>query len=99
VVRLAALPAQAIIDDFKGKVDFYVYKGQPCARRWPTWPRRVATGQEAANQQAFAYAIKSWNELSEYIRQMYYFMAAGTGLSPRDFFVRSYLKGNPFYNA
>lgn len=35
MVTLAALPEKSIVDGFKGIIDFYVYRGTPCARSWP----------------------------------------------------------------
>ena len=96
MVRLTALPELAIIDQFKGKVDFYEWKGIPCARKWPHWPKRLPTVPEKANQDRFAYAIHAWTNLSEYIKAMYRQMAVGTSLTARDLFMRSYINGNPF---
>lgn len=96
MAKLRAMPSQAIIDQYKGKVDFYLWKGIPCARMWPHWPKRDPTPDEKANQDAFAYAIRAYSLLSNYQRKLYRDMAAGTRAAPRDFFVRSYLNGNPF---
>lgn len=96
LVKLQVLPQQAEIDRLAGVVDFYAYKGQPCARKWPHWPKRVAYAREKANQDRFGYAIHAWNTLPEYIKQMYRNMAAGTSLTARDLFMRSYINGNPF---
>ena len=35
MAKLIALPHQAIIDGFKGTIDFYVWKGLSVARKWP----------------------------------------------------------------
>lgn len=96
MATLDRMPQQAIVDYFRGVVDFYYWKGIPCARRWPHWTKRTATGREKANQDAFAYAIMSWSDLPPFVRQCFYDMTAGTGMTARDFFVRCYLKGNPF---
>lgn len=83
-----------IISAFKGTVDFYLWKGIPCARAWPHWPKREPTPQERANQQTFAYAAKAWALLSEYLKEMYRQMAAGTDWTARDIFTRCYISGH-----
>lgn len=95
MATLDRMPSQAIIDDLKGVIDFYYWKGIPCARRWPTWVKRTATTREKANQDAFTYAIMSYAELPPVVRQFYVEMAAGTNVTARDLFLRAYLKGQP----
>lgn len=85
------MPEQAIIDYFKGTVDFYYWKGIPCARMWPHWPKRVASPLEKANRDAFGYAARMWGQLPEYIKEMYRQMAASTSVTCRDIFQRSYM--------
>lgn len=90
---LKQLPHQAIIDGFKGKVDFYLWKGIPCARMWPHWPKRDPTDPERAAQQSFAYITKAAAQLPEYIVDQYRRMAVGTPWTWRDLLTRSYLQG------
>ncbi|MBA7645467.1 hypothetical protein ES703_53225 [subsurface metagenome] len=96
MVRLKVMPQQAIVDYWKGIVDFYYCMGIPCARKWPHWPKRVSYPLEKANQDSFAYAAQAWKNLPEYVKLLYQDMAAGIGLNRRDLFMRSYLNGNPF---
>lgn len=91
---LRQMPQQAIISGFKGTIDFYLWKGIPCARKWPHWPKRVPYPQEKANQDRFAYAVHIWPLLSEYLREMYRQMTVGTDWTPRDIFMRCYLSGH-----
>lgn len=93
MARLAVLPEQAIIDGFKGVVDFYVYKGQPCARKWPRLARYTRSQAELAGQTAFAYAASSWVTLSAEVRQTYVNMAIGTVLTAREWFMKGYMSG------
>lgn len=103
MAKLTVLPHQAIIDGFKGKVDFYVnYQtrdpsvrgpGIPCARRWPRSPGRRRAPDVEAQWPAFSYAAAKWITLSQEIQDAYNEMASGTGLSGRDMFTRSYLTG------
>jgi len=93
MAKLKVLPHQAIIDGFKGKIDFYVHRGIPCARKWPRSPGRLRSQAVMSTWPAFAYAAGMWNELSPEIQDAYRAMASGTGLSGRDMFTRSYLTG------
>ena len=91
--KLTVLPHQAIIDGLKGKVDFYLWKGIPVARKWPRSPGRKRAAAVEAQWEKFTYAASEWNNLSVYVKDHYITMASGTGLSGRDLFTRSYLTG------
>ena len=39
MARLTALPSANIIHGFKGTIDFYLWRGLACARRWPRNPK------------------------------------------------------------
>lgn len=93
MVKLAALPEQAIIDEFKGYIDFYYWKGIPCARSWPHWPPREPTPAEKANQDEFAYVVKLYNTISAEIKESYVFTASGTQYTCRDLFIKAFLVG------
>lgn len=90
---LSKLPSEAVISSFKGVVDFYLWKGIPCARKWPTWPKRQAYPEERANQDDFAYANKLFSQLPDYLQQQYRNMAASTSFTGKDLFIRAYMKG------
>ena len=52
MAKLDALPALAIINGFKGTIDFYIHRGIPCARSWPrppSGPRSPAVQAAGAN--------------------------------------------------
>ena len=91
--KLKAMPAEAIIDGFKGTIDFYFYMGVPCFRKWPKSPGRLRAPAVQAGWASFAYASREWNNLSEDVRRAYEIMAGDSGLSGRDMFARSYLSG------
>lgn len=80
-----------IIDGFKGVIDFYVHDGQACVRSWPrsSGPHRAPAVE--AQWPAFTWAAKNWLTLSEEVRQAYRQMAAGTNMTGRDIFVKSYI--------
>lgn len=93
MARIDILPEQSIIDGYKGKLDFYVHKGQPCVRSWPRYTPRQPYPLEKANQQAFAYINKLWTTIPPFIRQQYQRMAIGTDFRAQDIFVRGYMHG------
>jgi len=87
------MPAQHIISSFKGVVDFYNYLGIPCFRQWPKSPGNRRSPAVEAQWASFAKSSWLWNELGDEVREAYNSMASGTGLSGRDMFTRSYIKG------
>lgn len=93
MAKLAVLPHQAIIDGFKGKIDFYLWRGIPCARKWPRSPGHLRAQAVMAQWADFSYVASAWNLLSEEIQEAYRALAVGSGLSGRDLFTRSYLSG------
>lgn len=92
---ITKMPHQAIIDGFKGVLDYYYFLGIPCVRKWPHWPKRDPYPTERANQEAFAYAAKMWRQLPEYVKLLYNDMAAGTRNSGFDIYMRCYMRGLP----
>jgi len=103
MAKLKVLPHLAIIDGFKGKVDFYTYhascdpelkgEGIPVARKWPRSPGHERAAAVKEGWAAFSYAAGAWALLSDEIQEAYRALAVGSGLSGRDMFTRSYLKG------
>lgn len=93
MVKLLSMPSQAIIDEFKGYVDFYLWKGIPCARAWPYWPPRDPTPTEKANQDEFSYIIHLYNTVSPEILEAYRLTASGTQYTRRDLFIKAFLVG------
>jgi len=93
MAKLAAMPSQAIINGFKGKVDFYLYMGIPVARRWPRSPGHKRAPAVEAQWPAFTTASRSWGEMSEQLQMAYTETAAGTNMSGRDLSAKAYLSG------
>lgn len=93
MAKLKNLPALATIDGFKGTIDYYMWRGIPCARKWPTWHTRTPTPAEAANQQRFSYANRLWSSASTVVKNACNEMAIGTPWTGKDLFVKGYLKG------
>jgi len=76
LAKLAALPNATIIAGFKGKIDFYVHKGIPCARRWPVITGHRSTIGEKRNQNRFRYFQKSLKAYSRGVKDLWRATAA-----------------------
>ena len=87
------MPEQAIVDEYKGLIDFYYWNGIPCARKWPVHKPRIPTERERAAQIAFTEAAQMWKQLDPFIKAQYKQMAVGVKASARDIFTRGYLGG------
>ena len=94
------LPGQAIIDGYKGKIDFYVWRTIPVARKWPRKPTYRRSPAELARQHIFGYASKIWNGMSLEIREAYAQTAGATNMTARDLatkaFIKSYFREGQF---
>lgn len=87
------MPNQAIIDGFKGKIDYYLYMGIPCARKWPVWRPRKPHPLEKAGQDDFAAINKAAPFLPVEFIDAYKDMAVSTPFTWKDLLVRSYMRG------
>lgn len=93
MATLTKLPGQKIIDGYKGTIDFYVWMGIPCARSWPRSPGRDRAPAVEAQWPAFTWAAQNWPSIDQETRDAFNRMAAGTNMSGRDIFVKSYISG------
>lgn len=85
------MPQQAIIDGFRGKLDFYEWRGIPCCRRWPQFKATVWPQAVIESQNVFKVAARGWLEVSSEVRAAYASMSTNSGYSPRDLFVAMYI--------
>jgi len=93
MAKLTALPEEAIINGFKGKVDFYLWNGIPVARKWPRSPGKRRAPAVEAQWTAWTTASRLWTLLDEETRQAYITTSHGTNLSGRDLAQKAYLSG------
>jgi hypothetical protein len=91
MAKIKKLPGLAIINGFKGTLDFYVWKGIACVRSWPRSPGHERAPAVEAQWPAFSEATKLWQLLSPEVQDAYKAMAAGTHLTGRDLSVKCYL--------
>ncbi|OFW54945.1 MAG: hypothetical protein A2V75_09090 [Actinobacteria bacterium RBG_16_70_17] len=90
---ITSMPAQSIIQGWKGVVDFYEYRGLACARKWPIWRPRQPYPAELANQLKFRTANKAIATSPPLIRAAWVRMAQGTPFRWQDLAVRAYYRG------
>lgn len=93
MVVLKALPDEDRISSLRHGIDFYVYRGTPCARRWPRKPRGPRAATTQAMISAFRYAVYMYSKLSPAELEAYKNLARGTDLTPREYFMRAYMGG------
>jgi len=93
MAKLTKMPSLAIINGFKGSIDYYVYMGLPCARKWPRSPGHKRAPDVEAQWPNFTNATKLWQRLSPEVQQTYIDLASSTTLRGFDWFMRGYLAG------
>ena len=93
MAKIKVMPGKEVVSGFKGKLDYYVWMGIPCVRKWPRSPGGKRAPAVEAQWPLFSLSATLWNELSQEIRDAYETMASNTGLSGRDMFTRSYIAG------
>jgi len=91
VAKITKMPAMSIVRGFKGTLDFYVWMGIACVRKWPRSPGHFRAPAVEAQWTAFSEATKLWSQLTPEIQEAYNRMAAGTRLTGRDLSVKCYL--------
>jgi len=64
MARLKALPAIDIIRGFKGTIDFYLWRGLPCARKWPRRAPGRRTEAEIASAALFGQVSTNYRLLA-----------------------------------
>lgn len=93
MAKLTALPSMDIISGMKGVVDYYVWMGIPCARRWPRSPSSKRSLAVRTQWPAFSYSASAWRSLTPEVQALYVRMSASTSITGRDLFMKAYLSG------
>ena len=86
---------EKVISGFRGSLDFYYYMGKACVRRWPKSPGKLRSPAVQAQWQPFKEAAQLAKQLSPALIEYYKSNAAGTNMTWKDLFFRSYLSGLP----
>ena len=89
----------AIIDGFKGTLDFYIHRTLICVRSWPKSPGKIRSEPVMSQWPAWTYASREWSNLSPTVQDAYRQYATSSGLTGRDMFTRSYLRGLYYYET
>lgn len=59
----------ATIRKYKGLIDFYYWKGIPCARKWPDWSHPKLSAGQKASMAAFSQAMTDLKQVSPHVRE------------------------------
>lgn len=97
MAKLTALPGLDIINGMKGKVDYYLWMGIPCARLWPRSPGHNRAPAVEAQWPAFAWVNSYWKHLPSVIRDAYTELAVSTNMTGRDLFTKSFINGDTLF--
>lgn len=87
MARLKALPSLDIIHGFRGVIDFYMWRGIPCARAWPRFRPANWGAPSRASAALFGLVIKAWAETGPFPKQLYAEEAADNPRTSRDVYV------------
>lgn len=90
MAKLKALPDLQRIKGMKGTVDFYIHKGVPCARKWPTKGRVTQSPASLDTAQTFAEIQHYTATLEPLLRYFATLAAADAPSTWRDIILVSY---------
>jgi len=93
VAKLDVMPAQDLIDGFRGVLDFYRWCDLVIVRHWPRYTRRPPSPQMKAAQDRFAYVNYVASTLPAAVVDTWKWMASAGGLTWKDWLNRCYLSG------
>lgn len=96
MVKLAKLPNKHAIDLMQRTVDYYVYKGIPCARRWPRHSARRPGPNEKATRETFSYIVATTKQISAPAELAYRAMAASTVYRWQDLVMALAISGSSY---
>ena len=82
------MPDTGTIRAFKGKVDFYVVRGQVIARSWPRKTKHLPSAAEVAQQNHMKAAMVAYNSISPYQKALLYQGAYPGNWTTRDIFMK-----------
>lgn len=87
------MPAESVIRGLKGAIDFYYYKGIPCARKWPRIPMSSRTPASMASAALFGEIVQLYGLLDGSTLTFYQLAAQDQTRSARDLMVSGVLGG------
>lgn len=97
MAKLDQMPDMKTIVAFRGKVDFYLWKGIPVARAWPRAGNQPNTPAQVENRQRFGAAAKVTGALPDSVRLLFdSYIDGNDGVTWTDF-QRSLARGNDWF--
>jgi len=93
MAKIAAMPSMAVIDGFRGYLDFYQWCDLVIVRKWPRTNRDSLTPATIAAQKPFAYLNQQLPSLPAEVRESWEWLADQSNLTWRDWANRAYIGG------
>jgi len=90
MVKLASVPPRGIVLGLKGAIDFYSWKGQVVARRWPRSPGKRRAPAVEAQWEDFKTVTQGFKTIDSTVIPALASMVAGTQLVTKDQQVQLY---------
>lgn len=87
MARLKALPSLDIIRGFKGVIDFYLWRGLPCARKWPRRAPGRRTEAEIASSALFGIITSNYRLLAPLVLAAFQEAAKDQPRTARDLYI------------
>jgi hypothetical protein len=94
-VKLNTLPDTATIVASRQKIDFYLWKGIPVARRWPRYTPYEHSSRQVLGMNRFRVAAKATGAISSRVQEPMMALHAGAGVTWIDHF-RALAVGKPW---
>ena len=84
MAKIDVMPHRSIISGYKGLLDFYVHRGQPCARSWPRKPQLPRSEAVMETAEFFGELAQEFSDTPPNIRSRAADLALGTAWTWRD---------------
>ena len=91
MARLKNLPSLDIIRGFRGCIDYYLWKGVPCARSWPRFRPENWGAPSRAAAELFGAVVTAWSLTGSTPKSLYNTDARDQPRTARDIYVSAVL--------
>jgi len=88
---IKALPSPEIIRGFRGVLDFYVWRGLNCVRKWPHIPPASRTAKSMASAALFGAIIQGYALLGGVLKNLFTLDATDQDRTARDLYISGVL--------
>jgi len=79
------------IRKYKGLIDFYYWKGIPCARKWPDWSHPKLSAGQKASMAAFKQCMIDLKKMTPHVREMWKAFTVGKAPAWVDVYKANYM--------